>query len=350
MFDVKYQGEGSRQTSGPATLAGSLVKDHWSLKSGKRHAFTLVELLVVIAIIALLISLLLPALSQAKAAAETDACGANMHEMGVAMAEYEQASHNFLPNVDINGFCVWIPQLMSMMGGPGSAATFYCPAEPISSQYIAYVQTQNPTMPLFNDGSLNGYGYAKGQRTLGYGGWNAGANQYVCPVSFPSYGYNAWGTNYWAPVNSFWPNYPSSSGAVSQSCGLGGTLPWWIPVSASKIANPGQMIAVTDHMNLTELVGTGNTGQMADNSSTGYPWTYDAEPGAGNWSFTNTIPSSHGLWIGPESVGNVHQGGSNVLFCDGHVEWHSQYELINTGSSTGGSPMNMNWNIDHQVH
>jgi prepilin-type processing-associated H-X9-DG protein/prepilin-type N-terminal cleavage/methylation domain-containing protein len=311
--------------------------------------FTLVELLVVISIIALLIALLLPALAKAKATAETVSCGANLHEMGVAMAEYESTSLGFMPNVDMNGFCVWIPQLMSMMDGPGSAKTFYCPAEPLASEYIAYVQTTNPTMPLYNDGTLDGYGYVRGQRTLGYGDWPSGG-QWACPVAFPSYGYNAWGSNYWAPVNRFEPNYPSSQGATVQSCGLGGTLPWWTPNKAAAVIDPAQTIAVGDHMNLEELTApTG--GPMMDDSSGGYPWTYDISPNPGNWSYTTSIPSSGGLLVGPESIGNVHNNGANVLYCDGHVAWHTQYDLININSNRpGGMQMNLNWNIDHQYH
>jgi prepilin-type N-terminal cleavage/methylation domain-containing protein len=71
-----------------------------------RRAFTLVELLVVIGIIALLISMLLPALNNARRAARTVQCSSNLRQVLLGMQMYVGENKGFFP------------------GGPNSSGAF----------------------------------------------------------------------------------------------------------------------------------------------------------------------------------------------------------------------------------
>ena len=234
------------------------------------QAFTLVELLVVIGIIALLVGILMPALSRARQQAQATQCMSNLRQINLAMLMFAQENKGHLPQmglaadfemIDVNGTGSPVKVLVRWFGGLyGSPQKFHAPSGMLAKYWGIADVGGCPTFEV---------------------------DEFLRPQYGPvDYAYNSLYARHWAWVEGGKFPLGDARRAYLRS-GLG--------VKVSRIRNAPEKAVVWDAARLFN--------DLPDRTPWGYPTT-------GNVLSVKTDSNFHGR----------HVKRGNVGFADGHCE------------------------------
>ncbi|MBN2212056.1 MAG: type II secretion system protein, partial [Sedimentisphaerales bacterium] len=115
--------------------------------SKKSQGFTLIELLVVVSIIALLVSILLPALNKAREAAKIAVCASNESQIIKGLFIYATDNEGRLPPVYLGPWLMDIPYRTTdyIEESGGTKETMYCPSDKIREPSNFFYRHQEPS-------------------------------------------------------------------------------------------------------------------------------------------------------------------------------------------------------------
>ncbi len=207
--------------------------------------FTLVELLVVIAIIALLVSILLPAIGKSRVAARLTLSLSNSRQIGLAMQTYRNDFKDALPSIFTTtggqtATSVWAyggkyvsqrqataQPLIDIPPGKRPLNSYVYPTNVLDQTVVA---TNRPTFELtaFRSPGDRGSAYPPGQRQSGQLDWSIT-------------GYNDIGTSY--PQNNFWWQLARRNNTLAE---WNAAWSWGLKQFNSGFVNPTKFVMFSD--------------------------------------------------------------------------------------------------------
>lgn len=269
--------------------------------SKARKGFTLVELLVVIGIIALLISILLPALNKAREQAARVKCQANMRTLMQASVMYADENKNQLP------FCNWDPgfnTLNTSSAGYGGGWLFVS---------ATWANTGSPVMRNGYPGDIAGT-WSATQPPID--GVECGVlwpyirqlAVYHCPMDTET---GLWTGSHWLTsyvMNGAECGYPPASAAQ-------------YPQAAALCGTPGLKITSFPHNASCIMFWEATEG------------TYEgfSNNGSSAWNDGSSAPDQ-------EVMVDRHYNGGNVAYLDGHVAFMDQMTFYSYAQITTANP------------
>ena len=282
------------------------------LRLSPRPAFTLVELLVVIGIIALLMGILLPALSKARKAAQEVKCMSNLRQFGIGFQLYADLNKGSIPEDGPDG-----SNAGSNLIGPSGGVP-----QGLADERLWY----NALPPQIMD---KPYGDMVHDDKLGINPLpTAGTNSiFICPgAGAPG---TVSGKDRISPDGNYFLLYGSDPSDPASNVPPYGSFKCYMSyVFNSMLFTTGNDGVTYNHWKIAQLRPGSEcvllVEKLANPGEYRLPDQANAQPNIGPSGYTNNIGQPKANW---KRFTTRHRNGGFLLFADGHVAWFGWQQI-----------------------